>query len=133
MLRSNLRPKWWQLYLTLPFLIALFVVDSRLKISTRGHQVVQIAIILLVYGLIQLWLKSNATALSGFDLEQEHPGIRVFRIPPSQLPESNAGSRQLLQFPDSELSGVLSDTFEMDIIDAEFYPVDEVHQESKKE
>ena len=33
----------------------------------RGHQAVQIGIILLVYGLIHLWLKANAAALSNMD------------------------------------------------------------------
>ena len=124
MLRSNVRPKWWQLYLTLPLLVALFLVDSRLKISTRGHQAVQIAIVLLVYSLVQLWVKSNARALSGSGPEQGYPEIRVIRIPTAQLPESNGESHQMLQLPESELRGVLSDTFEMDIIDAEF-----IHEE----
>ncbi len=54
------RPKWWQLYLTFPLLIALFAVDSRLKISMRGHQAVQIVIVLLIYRLVHLWLRANA-------------------------------------------------------------------------
>ncbi len=106
MLPSNKNPKWWQIYLTFPLLIALFVLDHQLKISTRGHQAVQIGGVLVVYGLIHLWLKANARALSGMD------------------------QRQL---PDSEIKGILSDTFDMNIIDATLLPIDDVSQEINKE
>jgi hypothetical protein len=112
------RPKWWQLYLTLPLLVALFVVDSRLKISNHGHQAVQIGIILLIYGFIYLWLKDNASAISEMDRIQDHGTFIVMKIP-------NKGKRPMFHLPDSELKGVLSDTVEPDYIDAEFLPIDE--------
>ena len=118
-------PKWWQLYLTFPLLIALFVADSRLKISTRGHQVVQLGIILLVYGLIHLWLKANARALSNLDRIQDHGAFKVIEV-------TAQDTRPTLHISGSELKGVLSDTFEMDIIDAEFLPINEVPQKLKE-
>ena len=130
---QHARPKWWQVYLTLPLLIAMFALDGRLKISTRGHQVVQIGIVLLIYGLIHLWLKANASALSEMDREQDYRRIRVFRIPVSQLPESNGENELMFQLSDSEIKGMLGDTFEMDYIDAVSFPVDEVPQELKRE
>jgi len=71
------RPKWWQVYLTFPLLIALFMLDSRLKLSERGHMAVQIGIILIVYGLIHLWLKANARALSNMDQRQFYRTVIV--------------------------------------------------------
>jgi hypothetical protein len=130
--RDN-HPKWWQLYLAFPLLVALFAIDTRLKLSTRGHQAVQIGTVLLVYGLVHLWLKANATVLSNMDRRQYYGGVKVFRIPPSRLPAADRERIQILQLPDTEIKGVLSDTFETDIIDAEFFPVDEVPQELKKE
>ena len=127
------RPKWWQVYLTLPLLVALFMVDNRLKLSTRGHQTVQIGIVLLVYGLIHLWLKANATALSNMDQRQFHGTVVVTRIPQYQLPELKNDKRPMVHFRDSEIAGTLSDTFEMDYIDAEYISVDEVPQELNKE
>ena len=127
------RPKWWQLYLTFPLLIALFILDTRLKLSERGHQAVQIGIILLVYGLVHLWLKANATALSKIDQRQFHGTVIVTRIPLNQLPDTKDAKSPLLQLPHSEITGTLSDTFEMETIDAEFFAVDEVPQELKKE
>jgi len=125
--------QWWQLYLTFPLLIALFAVDTRLKLSTRGHQVMQIGILLLIYGLIHLWLKANARALSRMDHRQHYGTFRVIRIPPYQPPESKTDQHPLFQLPASEIKGVLGDTFEMDCIDAESFPVDEVSKELNKE
>ncbi len=127
------RPKWWQVYLTFPLLIALFILDNRLKISAREHQVVQIGIILLVYGLVHLWLKANAAALSNMDQQKFHGTVSVTRIPLHQLPEPKNDKRPMFLLPHSEIKGILSDTFEMDYIDAEFLPVDEVPQELNKE
>src|SRR5512146_33815 len=108
-------PQWWQLYLTFPLLIGLFAADSRLKLSTRGHQVVQIGIILFVYWLIHRWLKANAGALSKMDRLDNSPTFRVVRLPIYSLPAED--KQPLIQLPDSEIKGVLSDTFDMDIID----------------
>jgi hypothetical protein len=130
---SNLRPKWWQLYLTFPLLVLLFMLDNRIKLSQRGHVVVQIGILLLVYGLVHLWLKANAVALSKMDQIQYGGRITVIRIPPYQLPGTSKDERPMLQLPNSEIQGILGDTYEMDCIDADFIPADEVSHELKKE
>ena len=126
---SNTRPKWWQLYLSFPLLIVLFIVENRLKISTREHQVVQFGIILFVYGLILFWLKANSAALSNMDRRQYHRTITVILPPSFELTDADT----MFELPASEIKGVLSDTFEMDYIDAESFPVDEVAQDLKKE
>jgi len=133
MTSSNARPKWWQLYLTFPLLIALFVLDHRLKISTHGHEAVQIGIILIVYGLIHVWLKANARALSRTDQQQYHGTFKVIQIPPYQVSTTGDDKRPMLQFPNSEIKGLLSDTFEMDTIDAKLLPIDDFSQEMNKE
>jgi hypothetical protein len=129
---SNLRPKWWQLYLTLPLLIVLFIVDNRLRITTLGHQVVQIGIVVLVYGLIHLWLKANASALSKMDQKRVHGRITVIQAPVSQLPGTDV-RRPMFELPAAEIKGVLGNTFEMDYIDAETFPINEISRELKKE
>jgi hypothetical protein len=117
-------PKWWQLYFTFPLLIALFMFDHRLIISQRGHQAMQIGILLLVYGLVHLWLKANSKALSEMDRRQYYGTVTVIRVPPYQPPDTNSDKRPMFQLPNSEIKGTLSDTFEMDYIDAEFIHVD---------
>ena len=130
----NSRPKWWQLYLTFPLLIALFVMDHRLKISTGGHEAVQIGIILLVYGLIYGWLKANSVALSRMDRRQYYGKVMVVQIPSYEMPDANHSHRPMLQLPNSEIKGMLSDTFEMDnTIDAKLLPIDSMSQEVNKE
>ena len=127
------RPKWWQVYLTLPLLIALFMLDNRIKLSERGHQAVQIGIVLLVYGLVHLWLKANAKALSNMGQRQYHGTVTVTRVPSYQLPDIKSDKHPMFQLPNSEIKGTLSDTFEMDYIDAEYISVDEIPQELNKE
>ncbi len=127
----NSHPKWWQLYLTFPLLIVLFIVDSRLKISNRGHQVVQIGIVLLVYGLIHLWLKANARALRQMEEGEYRRTFTAIEILPAQLPDTD--KHLVFQIPDSEIKGVLDDTFERNYIDAEFSSLDNISQELKKE
>ena len=127
-------PRWWQLYLTFPLLIALFALDHRLQISTRGHEVVQIGIILLVYSLIYWWLKANSVAVSRMDQKQYYGRIMVVQIPHDEMFDTDHGNRSMLQLPNSEVKGMLSDTFEMDhTIDAKLLPIDDISQETNKE
>jgi hypothetical protein len=126
---NSTHPKWWQVYLTFPLLIALFMLDHSLKLSERGHVVLQIGILLFVYWLIHMWLKSNAAALSNTDQRQFHGTVIITRVPIHQLPDTKTDNRPIFQFTNSEIKGILSDTFEMETIDAEFLPIDEVSQE----
>ncbi len=130
---QEIRPKWWQVYLIFPLLIALFMLDHSLKLSERGHVAAQIGILLFVYGLIHLWLKANSAALSEMDQKQFHNTFTVIRIPPRQLPNVNSSKRPMFQFHNSEIKGTLSDTFEMDYIDAEFSSVEAASNEINKE
>jgi len=70
---QNRRPKWRLLYFIFPVLLALFVLDSRLNISMRGHQIVQIGSLMLTLSLVYIWLKTNTNALSRMD-QKKHSG-----------------------------------------------------------
>ncbi len=115
---SNARPKWWQLYLTFPLLIALFVFEHRLNITTHEHEAIQIGIILLVYGLIYWWIKANSRAISRMD-QGYYGRIRIVQIPPLQIYEPNDEKYPMLELPNSEVRGMLSDTFEIDQVSQE--------------
>ena len=130
---SNNRPKWWQLYLTVPLLIGLFLLDARLKLSQRGHIAMQLGSLLLVYGLVHVWLKANATELASMDMHHYHGNTFVYRIPASRPPGAKSAESSLFHLPGPEIKGVLGNTFEMDYIDAEAFPVDEILHEIKKE
>ena len=128
MYSRDVRPKWWLLYLTFPVLVGLFVVDARLRISSRGHQAVQIGIVLLVYGLINWWLKENRSALSRMDQKEHSTSFRVIRIPPAELFDSAREKRSILQLPDSEIQGLLADGMDMSYLDAESFSMDEARK-----
>ena len=125
---SSLRPKWWQLYLAFPLLIALFVLDGRLRISTRGHEAVQIGIVLLVYGLISLWIKANGKALSNMDKKYPSATFRTYRIHPVSLPETKDEKNSIIR-----IYGVLGTTFEIDYSDMEPFGADDRSQELNKD
>jgi len=114
---SQNHPKWWQLYFTFPLLVILFAVDSRLKISTRGHQVVQVGIVLIIYAFFYIWMKANRSALSRMDQNQYRETFTVIEILPYQQPESDT----IFDLPDTEIMGLLNDTYEMDYTDAESF------------
>ncbi len=128
MSQSFPHPKWWQLYLSFPLLIALFVLDSRLKLSIRGHQTVQVAIVVLIYGLIHLWLRANRSALAEEAWEGQVKIYRVIEIPPDGSPEWGGEKQSILQLSDSEIHGLLGDGIEMSYLEAELFSYQELHK-----
>jgi hypothetical protein len=124
---SSLHPKWWQVYLTFPLLIVLFVLDSHIRISTRGHEAVQIGIVLLVYGLIHLWLKANRSAFSGEDQKHSVRIYRVIELSPADSPELANERKTILQIPNSEIQGLLGDGMEMSYSDPELFSNKDIH------
>ena len=101
---ANTDPKWWQLYLAVPLLIALFMLDAQLKISTRGHQVIQIGIILFVYGLLCMWVNAKATAL----LRRDGRMFIVIHF----LTSANKETDNVLEMSDPEVKGMFRYTYE---------------------
>jgi hypothetical protein len=128
MYSSNSKPKWWQLYLTFPLLIALFILDSRFRISTRGHQAVQIGFVLLVYGLIHVWLKANRYAFLPEDRQKTITIYKVIELPSPESPELGSGSRSMLQIPDSEIHGLLGNGADLRDINVELLSNSEIHK-----
>ena len=53
------RPRWWLLYLLLPVLVGLLVIEIKIPISEVGHRIVEVGIVVLIFGLIELWLRGN--------------------------------------------------------------------------
>lgn len=64
------RPSWWLLYLSLPMVIGLFLIELRLSLSDTGHRLAELIIFLIALGSIWLWLKANTAALIQEDLEK---------------------------------------------------------------
>jgi hypothetical protein len=75
----------------------------------------------------------NTKALRQMDRQQPQGRIIVIQVPASSPSEPVNGHSSIPGLPSSGIKGMLSDTFEMDYIEAQFSPVDEVSQDSKKE
>ncbi len=115
-------PQWWQLYVMLPVLAGLFVLEIRLGLQGAANIGAQLGILFLVYAFIQLWIRLNRRALMDLDEERGEWQYKVYEATAADLARvrqaaERAERRPLLQLPDGELKGVLSTTFEMDELD----------------
>lgn len=61
------RPRWNALYFILLIAISGLVLTHGLHLASVDHKIVSLLIIVVVYGLMSLWIKSNTEALQ--DLE----------------------------------------------------------------
>jgi hypothetical protein len=113
MKKQRTHPRWWQVYVMLPFLVGLFWPEMEARLSEAGHVILELGIVLLIFAFIQVWLRANRSALLQLeepeDLWQSH--IHVFpaaQLRPHENMEEDAGSHT----PAPEIKGVLSNTFE---------------------
>jgi len=61
--KERRRPSWWQVWLLLPALGILAFLEARASLSPAGHKVAEVAIILVIYGLVSVWLRANQPGL----------------------------------------------------------------------
>lgn len=59
MFGNSSRPKWWLLYLLVPVVIGLFVMEGKSHLSNTGHSVDEIAIVVVACALVAIWLRFN--------------------------------------------------------------------------
>ncbi len=57
------KPKWWLLFALWPAMVLLLVIESQAVISLRGHQVLQLGILIFIFSLTALWVCVNASAM----------------------------------------------------------------------
>jgi hypothetical protein len=83
------RPNWWILYLILTLMLGLFLIEVRVPLSSRGHQLTEIVIVLFIFRIIWIWLDVNEQALNQEELEERrkgHPGKLYIILTPDFLP-----------------------------------------------
>jgi hypothetical protein len=68
--RRNREPHWNMLYLVLPLAVGGLALEHRLHLTPTGHTIVLILIVVVIYALMGLWVKSNAIALEDLDAEE---------------------------------------------------------------
>jgi len=86
---KNHRPSWWLLYLTLPMMIGLFLLEMRSSLSETGHRFSELIIILIVFGSMSLWLEANKGALIQEDLERRDAALEADSSPISPPSANN--------------------------------------------
>ena len=66
-------PTWWHAWLPLLLLGGLLVLEHQVPLSPGGHQIVQLAVTLLMYGVLVYWVRHNRGALiqEAYEREQE--------------------------------------------------------------
>lgn len=58
------RPKWLLLFALVPLMVAFLVVNDEMPILPWAHELLEIGILLIVFGLMFLWMHSNRVALT---------------------------------------------------------------------
>ena len=75
------RFKWWLLYLLVPLVVGLLVLDDDAPMSPIWHQVFAIAIVLVAGAVALAWVESNPRAMMGDDVEATaEPESRLFEF-----------------------------------------------------
>jgi hypothetical protein len=59
----NARPNWWLLYLVIPLAVIIFTLEVRAPLSEAGHRAAEVGILLLIFGLVEMWFLANRQAL----------------------------------------------------------------------
>lgn len=69
-------PPWWQTVVLVGLMIALLWLERAIPLPSRGHQLVQIAIIGLVYALFIRWVQHNQATLRAEDEQRHHEAMQ---------------------------------------------------------
>jgi hypothetical protein len=70
------RPSWWTLYITIALLLGLFVAEARAPFTQTGHQAAEIALVLLIFASLWVWLDANEHLLFDEEWKKWQPTSR---------------------------------------------------------
>lgn len=68
--KRNRRPHWTMLNLIMLATIGGLALEHDLHLTPTGHKIAMFLIVVVIYGLIGLWVKSNADALEDLEAEE---------------------------------------------------------------
>jgi hypothetical protein len=85
-------PTWWHAWVPLLFLGGLLVLEHQAPLSPGGHKLVQLALTLLMYGVVVGWLRCNRGALvhEAYEREQKE-GVEKTTQRASAMSDSEPG------------------------------------------
>ncbi len=93
-MEQSRKPTWWLLYLTVPLMIALLLIDAHMPYALNVHRIADLAIVLSGFALMALWVCANKDALVDEEIEKE-----VWVLEPDLAPEDSEGSEFQPQVP----------------------------------
>jgi hypothetical protein len=79
------RPCWWVMYLAVPLGAGLFWLEARVPLSLGWHRAVQVGVVLVVFGVVELWRICNIAAVIHEDV-RALPPIRERKFQASMPP-----------------------------------------------
>ncbi|MCL4395393.1 MAG: hypothetical protein M1482_11440 [Chloroflexi bacterium] len=65
------KPAWWLLYLTVPLMLTLLIVDGHLPIPAVAQQIMEPGIVVAGFGLMALWVHGNQGTLMDEEMARE--------------------------------------------------------------
>ena len=60
---QNRHPRWWQLSLLVPLMLELLFIEAKMSVPVWEHQMLELGVILLIFGVLAGWLGANRDAL----------------------------------------------------------------------
>lgn len=95
--QTSTQPSWWLLTLVTALIITLLMLTHRLVLSTGWRSFADIGVVFFGYGLVELWLRRNTSALAQHEPDEIKPTIIVvepFIVAEDDFPQMPAFSDQ---------------------------------------
>jgi hypothetical protein len=65
------RPQWWQMFLLVPLMIVLLVLEGKVASPPPVHRFLQFGIVVVTFGLMALWVNMNQVTLFNEEFEKQ--------------------------------------------------------------
>jgi len=114
MKQKQRKAAWWQMFASVPLMLALLIGETRLDLPQWAQEVVMIGIVIATFGVMLIWLHINAELLyrEEFENGKSFDDLRITVYEPSSR-ESNEDSNEPKRFgilrPTSARAGRLAE------------------------
>ena len=95
MLNQKPGPRWGLLYMIVPLSAGLFWLEMKVPLSETQHRAADVVIVLLIFGLVELWLRANRLAFLNKDYgRQQRSGLpsRLWVVLTEEMPAEEPGA-----------------------------------------
>ena len=83
--RKN-KPRWSLLYLTVPLMVILLILQGEMPSAPTVHEVPEMGIVLVCFGLMVVWVHGNQAALLNEQFEKERWELHTYDSEPDLDP-----------------------------------------------